>query len=92
MNTIPFTVEDAKAALYWEMGEIVTRLGQPVRITSWDNRADFDDGDEDGLIITGVIGGLELFFTTEGKFKSTFYDDEDNNDDEWDLFIKVNDL
>ena len=92
MNTIPFTVEDAKAALYWEMGEIVTRLGQPVRITSWDNREDFDDGDEDGLIITGVIGGLELFFTVEGKFKSTFYEDEDNNDDEWDLFIKVNDI
>jgi len=92
MNTIPFTVEDAKAALYWEMGEIVTRLGQPVRITSWDNREDFDDGDEDGLIITGVVGGLELFFTIEGKFKSTFYDDEDNNDDEWDLFIKVNDI
>lgn len=92
MNTIPFTVEDAKVALYWEMGEIVTRLGQPVRITSWDNREDFDDGDEDGLIITGVVGGLELFFTIEGKFKSTFYDDEDNNDDEWDLFIKVNDI
>ena len=90
MNTIPFTVEDAKAALYWETGEIVTRLGQPVRITSWDNRADFDDGDKDGLIITGVIGGLELFFTVEGRFK--VYNDEDNNDDEWDLFIKVNDL
>lgn len=90
MNTIPFTVEDAKAALYWEMGEIVTRLGQPVRITSWDNRADFDDGDEDELIITGVVGGLELFFTIEGKFK--VYNDEDNNDDEWDLFIKINDL
>ena len=90
MNTIPFTVEDAKAALYWEMGEIVTRLGQPVRITSWDNREDFDDGDEDGLIITGVIGGLELFFTVEGKFKA--YNDEDNNDDEWDLFIKINDI
>jgi len=92
MITIPFTVEDAKAAIYWEMGEVVTRLGQPVRITSWDNREDFDDGDEDGLIVTGVIGGLELFFTVEGKFKSTFYDDEDNNDDEWDLFIKVEDL
>lgn len=90
MNTIPFTVEDAKAALYWEMGEIVTRLGQPVRITSWDNRGDFDDGDEDELIITGVVGGLELFFTIEGKFK--VYNDEDNNDDEWDLFIKINDL
>ena len=91
MNIIPFTVEDAKAALYWETGEIVTRLGQSVRITSWDNREDFDDGDEDELIITGVIGGLELFFTVEGKFKS-FNDDEDNNEDEWDLFIKVNDL
>ena len=90
MNTIPFTVEDAKVALYWETGEIVTRLGQPVRITSWDNREDFDDGDEDELIITGVIGGLELFFTVEGKFK--VYNDEDNNDDEWDLFIKINDL
>ena len=90
MNIIPFTVEDAKAALYWETGEIVTRLGQPVRITSWDNREDFDDGDEDELIITGVIGGLELFFTVEGKFK--VYNDEDNNDDEWDLFIKINDL
>ena len=92
MNLIPFTVEDAKAALYWETGKIVTRLGLPVRITSWDNRADFDDGDEDGLIITGIVGGLELFFTVEGKFKSTFYEDEDNNDDEWDLFIKVNDI
>lgn len=90
MNTIPFTVEDAKTALYWKTGEIVTRLGQPVRITSWDNREDFDDGDEDELIITGVVGGLELFFTTEGKFK--VYNDEDNNDDEWDLFIKVEDL
>ena len=92
MNIIPFTVEDAKAAIYWEMGEIVTRLGQPVKIISWDNREDFDDGDEDDLIITGVIGGLELFFTVEGKFKSVFYDDEDNNDDEWDLFIKVYDI
>ena len=92
MNIIPFTVEDAKAALYWEMGEIVTRCGESVIIKSWDNRADFEDIDEDGLIITGVVGGLELFFTTGGKFKSTFYDDEDNNDDEWDLFIKVNDL
>lgn len=91
MNIIPFTVEDAKTALYWETGEIVTRLGQPVRITSWDNRADFDDGDEGELIITGIIGGLELFFTVEGKFKS-FNDDEDNIEDEWDLFIKVNDL
>ena len=92
MNTIPFTIEDAKAALYWETGEIVTRCGELVIIKSWDNRADFDDGDEDGLIITGVVGGLELFFTTEGKFKSTFYEEEDNNDDDWDLFIKVNDI
>ena len=90
MNIIPFTVEDAKAALYWETGEIVTRLGQPVRITSWDNREDFEDGDKDELIITGVIGEIELFFTVEGKFKA--YNDEDNNDDEWDLFIKINDL
>lgn len=92
MTTIPFIIEDAKAALYWGIGEIVTRIGQPVEITSWDNREDFDDGDEDGLIITGVVGGLELFFTIEGKFKSTFYEEEDNNDDDWDLFIKVNDI
>lgn len=91
-NLIPFTVEDAMAALYWKMGEVVTRLGLPVKITSWDNRTDFDDGDKDDLIITGVIGGLELFFTTEGKFKSTFDDEDSNDDHEWDLFIKINDI
>ena len=43
MNTIPFTVEDARAAIWWGTGKIVTRRGYNVQITAWNVIRGWDD-------------------------------------------------
>jgi hypothetical protein len=43
MNTIPFTVEDALAAIWWGTGKIVTRRGYNVQITAWNVIRGWDD-------------------------------------------------
>lgn len=85
--TIPFNVEDARAAIWWGTGKVVTRRGYDVQITAWNVIRGWGD---DRLLLLGRIPEHE----DEGRFV-WYTDGTCYKDGHWcpnDLLIEVFDV
>lgn len=61
---IPFTIEDAKIALAFEMGRVVTKEGCVVEILDWN----FKEGKYEHFKIQGKCIGFTACWDRDGKY------------------------